>query len=71
MSHSTMFSASTTRSGAIREGAPLSSSHNHMETNVTLLDVLVPRSKELKLVIGTKMNGNDFSNNINNKIYLV
>ena len=45
--------------------------NNHMETNVTLLDVLVPRSKELKLVIGTKMNGNNFSNNINNKIYLV
>ena len=43
--------------------------NNHMETNVALLDVLIPRSKEFKLVI--RMNENDFSNNINNKIYLV
>ena len=45
--------------------------NNHMEPNVALLDVHIERSKELKLVISIRMNGNNFPNNINNKIYLV
>jgi len=45
--------------------------NNHMETNVALLDVPIEKSKELKLVISIRMNGNDFPSNINDKIYLV
>jgi len=45
--------------------------NNHMETNVVLLDVPIKRSKELKLVISIRMNGNGFPININDKIYLV